>query len=61
MSDDDYEDEPCEHDCDEHDCDPCTHQHCWSCGECGCAGYCDDYQTYNLRPAETGGKENPDG
>jgi len=47
----------CHHDCDE-DCDPdCDHQHCWNCGMCGCAGYCDDYQTYNLRPAETGGTE----
>lgn len=33
----------------------CSHQHCGHCGECGCAGYCDDVQTYNLRPAETGG------
>jgi len=29
--------------------DPCFH-----CGSRSCAGYCDDYQTYNLRPAETG-------
>lgn len=59
----DYDDdEYCEHDCSEH-CDEniaeggyyCSHEHCWNCGECGCAGYCDDYQTYNLRPAETGG------
>lgn len=28
---------------------------CFSCGEPGCPGYCDDYVTYNLRPAETGG------
>ena len=21
-----------------------------------CPGYCDDHQTYNLRPAETGGE-----
>jgi len=27
----------------------CQHQHCFNCGECGCPGYCDDYQTYNLR------------
>ena len=40
--------EPCDHDCDE-ECDPCRHQHCWHCGGCGCPGYCDDYQTYNLR------------
>ena len=55
MPDDDY-DGSCEHDCDE-DCEwyGCGHQHCMGCGECGCAGYCDDYQTYNLRPAETGG------
>jgi hypothetical protein len=33
----------------------CDHQHYCHCGGCGCAGYCDDYQTYNLRPAETGG------
>jgi len=50
----------CEHICDE-DCNDyqgfstCSHQHCFACGDCTCAGYCDDYQTYNLRPAETGG------
>lgn len=51
-----YDDEPCNHDCDE-ECedDQCLHEHCWKCGGCGCPGYCDDYQTYNLRPAETGG------
>lgn len=27
---------------------------CFACGELQCPGYCDDYQTYNLRPAETG-------
>jgi hypothetical protein len=53
--------EPCSHDHDEecYDEDPgvydCHHQHCWNCGECECPGYCDDYQTYNLRPDETGG------
>jgi len=52
--------EPCDHDHDE-DCYDyqgffaCRHQHCWNCGGCGCPGYCDDYQTYNLRPSETGG------
>ncbi len=30
---------------------------CFSCGGHRCPGYCDDYQTYNLRPAETGGQE----
>ena len=50
----------CEHDCDEVcELEGCNHQHCWACGECGCAGYCDDYQTYNLRPAETGGQPAP--
>ena len=29
---------------------------CFNCSEFDCAGYCDDYQTYNLRPAETGGE-----
>jgi hypothetical protein len=59
AEDDDWEacahehDEECE---DDQGFDSCTHQHCWNCGECGCAGYCDDYQTYNLRPAETGGQ-----
>jgi len=54
--------EPCEHEHDE-ECydyqgfDQCYHQHCMNCGGCGCPGYCDDYQTYNLRPAETGGSE----
>ena len=52
------EQEPCEHACNE-DCDPCRHEHCWKCGGCECPGYCDDYQTYNLRPAETGGAEAP--
>ena len=54
STDDDYDWEPCQHECDE-ECDPCLHQHCWKCGGCGCPGYCDDYQTYNLRPEETGG------
>jgi hypothetical protein len=56
------EDDPCEHDCIEHGCEEgpdgrfrCYHQHCGGCGGCSCPGYCDDYQTYNLRPAETGG------
>lgn len=55
MSDDggwenDWDDEPCSHDCDERcDQDGCLHEHCWACGGCGCPGYCDDYQTYNLR------------
>jgi len=59
MPDDDYDDY-CGHVCDE-ECEDeqgygrCRHQHCFACGECGCPGYCDDYQTYNLRPAETGG------
>ena len=61
--DDDWDDdEPCSHDHDEecfgpNDEDWCTHQHCFACGGCGCPGYCDDYQTYNLRPEETGGGE----
>ena len=56
----DWDDEPCSHDCDE-SCEDeygehaCCHQHCMNCGGCGCPGYCDDYVTYNLRPAETGG------
>lgn len=60
MSDDFWDDEPCYHVCDEC-CDnesgesECRHEHCQNCGECECPGYCDDYQTYNLRPAETGG------
>lgn len=46
--------DPCEHDHDEGCVDDlgdyqCYHEHCFNCGECGCAGYCDDYQTYNLR------------
>ncbi len=49
--------EPCSHEHDELCEDDCHHMHCWSCGGCGCPGYCDDYQTYNLRPAETGGTE----
>jgi hypothetical protein len=59
---DEDEDEYCEHDCGEEGCFDdgafmCHHEHCPSCGGCGCPGYCDDYQTYNLRPAETGGAE----
>lgn len=65
ASDYDYDDEPCEHDCFEDGCDEniaeggyyCLHQHCPNCGGCRCPGYCDDYQTYNLRPAETGGSD----
>jgi len=59
---DEWEDEPCDHDHDEECYDfvdgrpsHCTHEHCWMCGGCGCPGYCDDHQPYNLRPAETGG------
>ena len=57
MDDDDLgcyheHDDVCE---DEHGFTNCYHQHCFACGECECPGYCDDYQTYNLRPAETGG------
>lgn len=52
--------EPCQHDHTEECYDyqgflSCRHQHCWNCGGCNCPGYCDDYQTYNLRPSETGG------
>jgi len=51
--------EPCDHCCDEdcyddYDGWDCHHQHCFNCGGCGCPGYCDDHQTYNLRPGETG-------
>jgi hypothetical protein len=58
-ADDDWE--PCSHDHDEGCYDyqgffRCQHQHCFACGACGCPGYCDDYQTYNLRPSETGGE-----
>jgi len=61
AGDDDWDDEPCTHDCDEncyseYDEWQCRHQHCFACGGCGCPGYCDDYQTYNLRPDETGGE-----
>jgi hypothetical protein len=58
--DDEYADQTCFHDHDE-ECEDewgytnCSHQHCFACGGCQCPGYCDDYQTYNLRPAETGG------
>jgi hypothetical protein len=57
YDDDDY----CEHEHGEECYDyqgflACSHQHCWNCGGCNCPGYCDDYQTYNLRPEETGGK-----
>lgn len=53
----DWDDEPCSHDCDEY-CDDygCSHAHCMNCGGCGCPGYCDDTATYNVRPpSETGG------
>ncbi len=60
--DDSGDEEYCEHDCGNEGCyedgdGRCRHQHCWNCGGCRCPGYCDDYQTYNLRPAETGGSE----
>ena len=66
TTDDDDDDDwvACHHDHDDY-CEDgagnfsCHHEHCWNCGECGCAGYCDDYQTYNLRPAETGGAPVP--
>lgn len=66
VEEDDWdEDEYCEHDCGNEGCyddddDRCRHQHCWNCGACRCPGYCDDYQTYNLRPAETGGTPSDD-
>jgi len=56
----DDEDDYCYHECDEN-CEDgqgfrrCDHSHCIACGDCGCAGYCDNYRTYNLRPTETGG------
>jgi hypothetical protein len=60
AGDDDFWD-ACTHDCDDRCYDEldehkCRHEHCWKCGGCCCPGYCDDYQTYNLRPDETGGK-----
>lgn len=68
LSDGDWDDEPCDHDCTEDcydECDEpdCHHQHCFNCGGCNCPGYCDDYQTYNLRPDETGAQigGRPDG
>ena len=59
---DDDDDGYCDHDHDEdcYDCQgffQCRHEHCSACGGCGCPGYCDDYQTYNLRPSETGGAD----
>jgi hypothetical protein len=62
ISDGDWDDEPCDHDCtedcyDEYGEPDCRHQHCFNCGGCNCPGYCDDYQSYNLRPAETGGSQ----
>lgn len=60
-SEDDWDYELCEHECDEECSDEgdlgCMHQHCWNCGGCRCPGYCDDEQTYNLRFAETGGSD----
>lgn len=58
----DDDDESCHHEHDENCYDDqgyasyCSHQHCFACGGCDCPGYCDDHQTYNLRPpSETGG------
>lgn len=53
-----YQDDPHDEDCYDEDtgdliCDPCL-----KCGAHHCPGYCDDYQTYNLRPGETGGSGN---
>lgn len=33
---------------------------CGNCSMPNCPGYCDDYQTYNLRPGETGGEPAPE-
>jgi len=33
---------------------------CFACGTPGCPGYCHDYESYNLRPEETGGELDPD-
>jgi hypothetical protein len=61
FDDDDDDWEPCQHEHDE-SCedyqgfDICSHSHCANCGECECPGYCDDLETYNVRPfSETGG------
>jgi hypothetical protein len=61
-ADDDWDLTSCDHEHDE-DCYDyqgfyvCSHSHCLNCGGCNCPGYCDDHQTYNLRPAETGGTD----
>lgn len=62
----DWDDKACEHEHDESCYDyqgfySCTHAHYCVCGQCGCPGYCDDHQTYNLRPSETGGPLERDG
>jgi hypothetical protein len=56
----DWDGDYCEHECELDGCFGdgfafCHHEHCMNCGGCRCPGYCDDYQTYNLRPSETGG------
>lgn len=51
--DDDWDGEACYFDGDDEEYE--DHYHCPACGGCQCPGYCDDHQTYNLRPAETGG------
>jgi hypothetical protein len=55
VDEDPFDWEPCEHYCDDDCGEHCYHEHCFNCGGCRCPGYCDDYQTYNLRPEETGG------
>lgn len=55
FDEDDYCDHDCSDGCWEYGDGYCHHEHYCHCGTCGCPGYCDDYQTYNLRPAETGG------
>ena len=52
----DYLDEPHDDECYDEDTGELRCFIC-KCGSHHCAGYCDDYQTYNLRPAETGGSD----
>jgi hypothetical protein len=56
VSEEIWDDELCDHECFDN-CDEniaeggyyCHHELCLHCGQCGCPGYCDDHQTYNLR------------
>jgi hypothetical protein len=55
-----YDDDMCPECAHDEPCRCYDEYECPSCGTPGCPGYCDDYQSYNLRPEETGGDPDDD-